>query len=168
MAGAFLTPRILRYWVPGYGGDVIFWVTRDWYLKLTVTQEYLEDKHTHTHTHISVNSDAFLSPHPTLFLSILGGPAHSFPTILFFWAGNLYFHALFLVSETGTTSTDESQFFFNMIQPLPPIPNIAQSTLLFLPADLQIGDRHAMLNCIQHGVTIAIFACCCAGGRRKK
>ena len=74
----------------------------------------------------------------------------------------------FLVPETGTTSTDESQFFTNMIQPLPPIPNIVQSSLLFLPADSQIGNRHAMLNHIQHGVTIAIFACCRAGGRRKK
>ena len=73
----------------------------------------------------------------------------------------------FLVPETGTASTDESQFFTNMIKPLPPIPNIAQSTFLFLPADLQIGDRHAMLNRIQHGVMITIFACCRAGGRDK-
>jgi hypothetical protein len=55
-----------------------------------------------------------------------------------------------------------------MIQPLPPIPNLAQSTLLFLPSDLQISNHHAMLNHIQHGVTIAIFACRCAGGCRKK
>jgi len=55
-----------------------------------------------------------------------------------------------------------------MIYPLPPISNIAESTLASLPADLQISDHHAMLNCIQHGVTIAIFACCSAGGHCKK
>jgi len=40
--------------------------------------------------------------------------------------------------------------------------------LASLPADLQISDRHAMLNHIQHGVTITIFACCGAGGHCKK
>jgi hypothetical protein len=78
----------------------------------------------------------------------------------------------FLVPETlrdkSNESLNESQFFANMILPLPPIPNIAESTLASLPADSQISDRHAMLNRIQHGVTIAIFACCGAGGHCKK
>ena len=37
-----------------------------------------------------------------------------------------------------------------------------------LPADLQISDRHFMLNRIQRDVTIAIFASCGAGGHCKK
>jgi hypothetical protein len=46
-------------------------------------------------------------------------------------------------------------FFGNMISPLPPSPKIRPSTSLLLVAELQIGNCHATLNCIHHGLMIA-------------